>query len=447
MKSYIHTYDQFVIESAIASYGTYLNKNYKVEIINALLNSGALEKESHFVMESAAQHGLYNQLWEGTISDEFINENLNEKKFGEWIQDKAASAKEALKKGVEKGREAVVKTTANLLSSFSSFAGKIIQGIKAGLSKIWQFVKSKTDSAYKSVEKEVVEKGTKSLSGKGEELDKESKNMGEMVKGGIKWVTGGAVEGMAKDIKQAGSEDSSGEVKESLDISFYNVIIHESILQSINEYGKDFINEIIEFNQLFQTEESLNEEDLVHIPGISKLSKIVAKLPFIKQLHDVEHLVAKAANSGLERTAVFLNKVGACGGPYKFVIFGTIAGLFAGAKIKHKLGELLESNISEDDHGDHGIKHLAMKAGISGALLIIMVTMPGIGIVIKILKKVAEYYWYYSVAQVILALIKKGVDKVTDKDINSAIDDTEKSVHDEVKQSAEEGKEEKKDEE
>lgn len=448
MKQHISNFDDFVIESAIKQYDSYLKTNYKVEIVNALIKSGSLHPETLFVMESAVSKNMYNELWEGSFNEEFINENLNETKFSEWIQNKAEKAKELIKSGAQRGKEAIVKTTAQLLSSFSTFAGKIIQGIKAGLVKVFKFVKGATDSVYKEAEKKVVAKGVKTLQGKGNDLTKEAKQMGDMVKGGIKWCTGGAADAIGKDVKEAGAEEVSDEKKteEAIDLSFYNVILHESILQSINTYGKEFIDEIMEFNSLYESEESLNEsgDEAIKIPGLSKLSKIIAKLPFVKQLHDVEHAAAKATNSGLERTSIFLNKIGASGGPYKFGVLGVIAGLFIGLKVKEKLGGMLESedmNESDDAHGG-GMKKLLIKAGISGAILLIMVTMPGIGVVVKILKKVAQYYWYWTVAQVIAGLLKQSIKGDDEEAIDKAIEDGHKESKEEVKDTVKDEKEE-----
>ena len=261
-------FNQYVVENAISTYNGYLQTNYKVAIIDALIKSGTLKDETQFVMESAAASGLYNELWEGNMPDEFLTENLNESKFGEWIQDKGKRAMDAIKAGRDKGSE-LVKKTAELLKSFGAFATKILDGIKAGLQKVWKFIYGYAVSKFGDKQGKVAEKAIKKLSGKGPVLANETKNVGDVVKGGVKWATGGAAGMYTKAVKTAGSEEV--ETKESVDAEsvygFYDVIVHESILQGIKEHGISFFDDINEFN-----DHPLDESgDSVKIPGLSKL--------------------------------------------------------------------------------------------------------------------------------------------------------------------------------
>lgn len=181
----------------------------------------------------------------------------------------------------------------------------------------------------------------------------------------------------------------------------------------------NFINEI-------QSEEVILEGgDTIKIPGISKLMDVLRELPIIKQLGDIEHFAAKAANNGLGRLSAFFNKMGLTGGPYKFVIIGGLIGL--GVELAAKTALKAGIHLVEDDkekydsfgsieEGGGGEKEKTLKdymiaAGISTGILLICLLVPGFGVIFKLMKTVAEAVWYYSLFQACAALIKQYIDK------------------------------------
>lgn len=444
--NHVYDFNQFVVENAISSYKGYLEKNYKASIIIALVESGTLEPETQFVMESVKNNGLYNELWEGILPESFLSSTLNENKFAEWIQDRGKRAMDSIKAGRDKGSE-IVKRTADLLKSFGAFASKILEGIKIGLQKVWKLIYGHAVSKFGDKQGKVAEKAVKKLSGKGRVLSNETKNVGDVVKGGVKWTTGGAIEMYSKAVRKAGSEDvKTNESFEDV-YGFYDVIVHEAILQSIKNHGVSFINEMEEFNDY-----SLDESgDHFKIPGISKLVDIMRQLPIVKQLADIEHAAAKATNNSLEALSYKLNKVGAAGGPYKFEVFGILVGIGAEVGVKMSMASLMggqneNEEISDSNYlnesGGEGMKTLLVKAGISAAILTIMLAIPGAGFIIGIMKTVATYLLYWNLAQVIVKALSNDED-YSEEELSKEIDNQKEENEEAIKNDVEKSKEDK----
>jgi hypothetical protein len=153
---------------------------------------------------------------------------------------------------------------------------------------------------------------------------------------------------------------------------------------------------------------------------------VLRELPIIKQLGDIEHFAAKAANNALGRASAFFNKMGLTGGPYKFAILGGLVGLGVELAAKTALKSavhLVDQDDSEKydsfgsiEEGGDGEKEKTLKdymiaAGISTGILLICLLVPGFGIVFKVMKTVATLVWYYSIFQACVALVKQFMDK------------------------------------
>ena len=431
MKHYINDFQSFVVNDAIKTYESYLQKNYKIEIINALIESNTLKPEVQFLLESIAESNLYTDLWEGTVSEQFINENLNEGTLVDWFAEKKKKAVETIKDIAAAGADKITaakkviidkaKQTVEMFKSFGDWVGKILNAIKVGLQKLWKAVYGSIEKKFNGKESPVAKGVAHKMEGKGEEFGGEVKQLGNMSGGGIKWVTGGAIEKIGAAVKDAGK----AKVDESESIlNFYEVVIHEAVLQCVKTHGMVFINEAQDFESL------LESEDAVKIPGLSKLVHAMHELPIIKQLGDIEHGAAKIANTGLEKLSYVLNKVGAAGGPYKFTLVGAAVGLgveyYVKTKIKSKLGldhesESMDSFDADLNEGEgKTLKQYLIAAGVSGAILAICIIVPGFAVVFGIMKKVATVVWWYSVFQVVVGLLKSP--KKSDKDLEEDIE-------------------------
>lgn len=467
MNHYVYDFRSYLISDSIKTYESYLQKNYKVEIVQALAKNNQLRPEVKFILESIQENNLYDNLWEGTITEEFINEALNEGTLSDWFADKKQKAIETIKDITSAGAEKLTaakkviidkaKQTAAVFKSFGDWVGKILNAIKVGLQKLWKTVYGAVEKKFNGKESDVAKGITSKMKGKSKPFGSEVKNLGDMTGGGVKWVTGGAIKKIGAAIK----DSAKAPLPESESVvSFYDVIIHETVLQCINKFGMDFIHETQAYD--FLVEDSGKE---VKIPGLNKLVNIMKELPIIKQLGDIEHLAAKVSNTGLGKLSHVLNKVGAAGGPYSFELIGAAVGLgveyYVKTKIKGALGlDHHESDNTNSFNGDVNegegktMKQYLITAGISGAVLAICILIPGFGVVFGIMKKVAEYVWWYSVFQVIAGLLldlddeAKKVKKISDKELEDKLakqkEDDAKKTEDLVDTAKEEADEDKK---
>ena len=468
MKNYVNDFQSFVIDEAIKTYESYTKTNYKVSIVNALIESNTLSPETQYVLESIAENNQYDNLWEGSVNEEFINENLNEEKFKVWFAKKKEAAKETLqdiaKAGAEKltaAKKVVLdkaKQTYDLFKSFGDWVGKILNAVKVGLQKLWKSVYAGVESKFAGKENQIIAGAAGKMKKDPEKSKNEVKNLAQMGKGGVKWVTGGFAELMNSAINDAGNVDPN---ESQMVNNLYDVTIHEAVLQCVSRYGMEFINEITESELILE-----GGHEGIKIPGLSKLTQAMHELPIFKQLADIEHAAGKVANTALDKLSYILNKVGAAGGPYQFSIIGAIIGMgveyYVKSKIKTHLGldgphheseEVTHSNeeIFEGGGEGHGknLKQYLAAAGVSGAILLICLTIPGFGFVFGLMKSTANVLWWYTFIQAGLALldnladgkISKGVEDVKDK-ITNIFKEKKKEVDEETEKNIEKAKEE-----
>jgi len=354
------------------------NVNYKKLIIDALIKSGSLEETERIIVESAAERNLYDNLWEGSMSESQIQDILNEEsvfsKVADWGKKKIELAK-------EKGKQAVDATTqkvAKIASSISSFVSMIMKAISSFLKGAWDYIKGKVEKKYSSVKEKAVKDASKSLKGKGDTLSEETKNLGSTVKHSVAWCTKGAVNKVGELVKSAGEQD--------VNESFANIIEEGFWLATaelIKEEGLEFTNQF----------ENINEgSDAVKIPFLSKIAEKMNKLPFFKQFADVKKTVKKVANSLLERLSQFVTKVMGGPGPFEFVVFGTIVGLVVAYKLEHTI--------------QHGVEHIVKELGSHAIVGTVAVALPFIGWILNMMFYTATGLWYWSTGQAILGVIK-----------------------------------------
>jgi len=379
MKDFI-SFDDFIFERELFKFDDLVvaKYDYKKNLIDALIETKTLIQEEQFILESISDNNLYYELWEDTLPESFFQDSINENKFAEWIADKGESAKELIKAGGKKAKDKAVQLKAKLLGSFSAFAKFILGNIKKFLVSAFDYLKKEVEKKYAGIKDKVVERASKSLDGKADELSDEVKNLGTMTKAAAAWVTGGAIKTVGSEIKQAANVDVSE--------SFKN-ILWEGIVESVRFYGAEFISEILTFN-------TVNEggKDSVTIPGLSKLAHIIASLPGYKQLHKLEKAAAKKSNKLLNKFSHILSSTIKSPGPFEFTLMGTIVGLALGYKLEHEI--------------HHGIDHLLHKLGHKGAMAAIATAIPIVAFIVSIAFKIATALWYYSVGQAVVGAIK-----------------------------------------
>jgi hypothetical protein len=453
MKQYINDFQSFMVDDAIKTYESYLQKNYKVEIVHALIESKTLNDEASFVLEAVVENNLYDSLWDGSINESIMDESLRS-----WFEDKYEKAKEFVQDTKQAGAEKLTQAkkwaldkaqkTMAMFKSIGDWVGKILDAVKTGLQKLWKAVYAGVEKKFSGNANQAAVGISNKLAKDPEQSKEEIKNLGQMAVGGVKLATGGIVDRFKEGINKAVDEDTN----ESNIHFFYDVLIHEAAYQIIRKHGIDFINEAEEANRLFENESLLegggeSSSTLAKIPGLSKLKAAMSELPIIKQLADIEHAAAKVANTLLTKTSVILNKLGAAGGPYKFAILGGIVGLgveyYAKYKVKSALGlhesdetdELIRSineemEIMNEGEGEgKSMKQYLIGAGVSIVILTICIAIPGFGVVFSIMKKVATCLWWYNVISIALTLLEQLLKKKKDGDkAELSPEDIEKTI-------------------
>jgi hypothetical protein len=352
--------------------------NYKKLIIDALIESGSLEETERIIVESAVERNLYDNLWEGTLSESQIQDILNEEsvfsKVADWGKKKIELAK-------EKGKQAVDATTqkvAKIASSIGSFVGMITKAISSFLKSAWDYIKGQVEKKYSAVKEKAVKDASKSLKGKGDKLSEETVNLGSTVKHSVAWCTKGAVDKVGGLVKSAGEQDVSESFVDIIEEGFWT-----ATSELIKAEGINFVNE-------FKT---INEgSDAVKIPFLSKIAEKMNKLPFFKQFTDIKKTVKKVANSLLERLSQFVAKVMNGPGPFEFIVFGTIVGLVVAYKLEHTI--------------HHGVEHVVKELGSHAIVGTVAVALPFIGWILNMMFYTATGLWYWSTGQAVLGVIK-----------------------------------------
>lgn len=352
--------------------------NHRKLIINALIESGFLEEVEQIVLEHASHKNLYDEIWEGKLTVNHIEELLTEEsvfsKVANWGKKKIDQAK-------EKGKQAVDATTqkiAKIASSISSFVGMITKAISSFLKSAWEYLKGQVEKKYSAVKEKAVKDASKSLKGKGDKLSEETKNLGSTVKHSVSWCTKGAASKVGELVKSAGETDANESLLAIIEEGFWI-----TSAELIKEEGINFLNEL----------ESINEaSDAVKIPFLSKIAEKMNKLPFFKQFADIKKTVKKISNSLLEKLSQFVTKVMNGPGPFEFVVFGTIVGLVVAYKLEHSI--------------HHGVEHIVKELGSHAIVGTVAVGLPFIGWILNMMFYTATGLWYWSAGQAVLSVIK-----------------------------------------
>lgn len=329
----ILTYEDFLIKEG---YMTVEESKAKLLLTVAERCSTPEERDSlqYFINE-----GFTNDLFDIATS---IDESFAEK-FKEMAAKAAERAKELGKAAKDKlgdSAKMALKFGGNIMAALKVVLGKI----KEALAKMWEFVKTKAQSAY-NAEKENIEKnliGKLKDPTKRQDLIDEVGNLGKMGAAVTKFVTGGAVEDMAKSAASAAESNESNSSYDTMitfdqlfEAAFYNAAAQTlADGYSIEEAEK----ELLEFNALFEGGhgDGTSAQGL-HIPFISTIMKLLGKIPPFNMLHKVEAQIAKSTEKGLNAFSIFATKVADAPGPFTFPVMAGIMSIAAGYMIEQKV--------------------------------------------------------------------------------------------------------------
>lgn len=327
------------------------------QLVEALCESDYFTEAEKIFLEFSNHSGLSRSL----ILNEAVD--IDENKLMQWIQDKGKKAAELVKQGAEKAKDQATQLMAKIGQSFNTFIKFILEKVQSFLKKAWEWFKQQASSSTNAIKSDFQTKIKKA------KLDPklfktEVGQFKDMARTGITYFTGGIINDMSNGMQKAGNEEadggSTGATSSAAAESLTEMLL-ESFIQVIKEEAS-IVKEIVEC--------MINEaED--KIPGLSKLAHKLAKFPPFSWLHSIENTVKEKTNNVFHKISVFLHERTGAGGPYEFVLMGTVLGLAVGLKI--------ESSVH------HLIQHVA-EAGLAAT---VVAAVPGIGLILTIMKWVA----------------------------------------------------------
>lgn len=328
----------------------------------------------------AIDNDSYENLYEDIANDQALHESLLDK-----AKEKAKAAldkiKEKGKAAAEKmsdGTKALIKVGGNILKPLKMILQKIGEGIK----KAWSTAKDLAQQAVEKASEKIREKVKHIIKDgdKKKSLLDELGNMKSMAGAGVKFVTGGFVDSMAKSGEKAATAEES--------FSYYSYLESAMIVQATalieSGYSLDAITE--ELSRYTEADiDSLMESDHGHsegglkIPFISALLTKIGHTPPFSYFHDLGSKAEKFANSALEKASYLISKTGGPG-PFEFALMGALVGVAVGY------------------YTETGAK-TAVKGIIHALEQALHFTIPGMGIVFSIIK-------YTGIALAVYGVVK-----------------------------------------
>lgn len=377
-----------------SEYKRFMSRNVRQELITAVIESGQYEYEINYLLETILLNKLENNLFEGNLTDTELYSYILEASVADWFKTKADKAKELIKSGSEKAKDAGTKLIAKIGDSFNSVVKIISESVASFLAKAWEFIKAEATAAYSKYADDVKHHVARWKHNEKHDASQEIANMKNMAKFGANYI----VKKFPTEVKAAANKVSNTEVSESLTKSIEQSI-YAAIIECIKEDSTQFFKELNEFEIFVNRFDMLTEtertnliepilesghdvhihSDMPALPGLSMISRKVSQFPPFKWLHNIEHAIGNKFNNIFEKVSLWLSKVASGPGPFKFVYIGTVVGLVAGSKIKG------------------GVKEVVHHIGEKAIGVVIAAAMPGIGWLLTVLKTIATGMWFVEV--------------------------------------------------
>lgn len=327
----------------------------------SLMESKFFPEEENLILEGIYANGLSSKFIGATVPVKVYEDTV-----AQWIEKKAAQAKEVIKSGTEKAKDKAVQFIAKYGEKFGTYIKMIVDQIRKFLKGAWDYIKTTTTSSL-AKDKAVLIEHIKSAKYEGAKIKEEVTNMKDMGAAAMKFLGGGVVKQMEDGMMKAGNDTS------------------ESVLLCLSECiheDKQIISDILSFDP-----KKMYESDGVSIPGLSKLAHKLAKYPPFSWLHSFEDLVKEKTNNMLTKISYYLKEATGAGGPYEFVIIGTLVGLVAGYGVKT---------------GVHDVVHSAGLTAVGSAIAIII---PGVALLLTIMSWIAKGIWVVGILETTVAAI------------------------------------------
>ena len=365
---HLPTYEQYFLNESRLAFENFLQVDHKKKVFESLAIFPYLSVEERLFSELIIESEQWSFFLDGTLNEESIADKLK------------AKAQAALKVIKDKGKEYLSDTQEVILKiggNISSLVSKIMDVIKAFLSKAWKWIQSQVESGYSKAKEGITKAASGKFKGKADIAKDEIKNLGSMAKATVQWCTGGVTGEMEGGLKKAGEVDES-----------FSYIIEKGLFIAASE----LILEDESFVNYLKSEELNESEGGVKIPFLSALAHKLGDLQPFKSLHSIEHSAGDAANKGLNGISSVLSKVANAPGPFEFNIIGAIFALVTGYAIKA------------------GVKSIVHEIGASAFGAMVVGLIPGIGVILLCMKYAAKGIWCVGVCEAALSIATKGGD-------------------------------------
>jgi hypothetical protein len=162
--------------------------------------------------------------------------------------------------------------------------------------------------------------------------------------------------------------------------------------------ASELILEDEQFVNYLRTDDLYESGGGVKIPFLSALAHKLADVQPFKALHSIEHTAGDAANSGLNKISSVLSKAANAPGPFEFTIVGAVFALVTGYAIKA------------------GVKSIVSEIGASAFGAMVVGLIPGIGVILMIMKYAAKGIWCVGICETALGMVTKGDDHHDDEE-------------------------------
>lgn len=322
--------------------------------VHALMESKFFPAEEQLILEGIYSTGLSSKFITG---DQPVK--VYEATLAQWIEQKAAKAKEVISSGADKAKDKAVQFIAKYGEKFNTYIKMIIDQVKKLLKGAWDFIKGHVASGL-SGEKDKLIEHIKGANYEEAKIKEEVSNMKDMGQAAMKFLGGGVTKQMEDGMIKAGND------------------VSESMLMCLSEcaHDKEFVKSMLEYDP-----NKIYESDGVGVPGLSKLAHAIAKYPPFSWLHSFEDLVKEKTNNTLSKISHYLHAATGAGGPYDFVIVGALLALVAGMGIKMVAKDIVKS------------------VGLTGVGMAIAVAIPGIGLLLTIMNYIAKGIWIVGIME------------------------------------------------
>ncbi len=284
-------------------------------VFNFLLKEG-FQEDLVFILENESS-SLYEESMLQKAKERFDNAKEKIKELGKEALDSMSDATKNL-----------VKIGGNILKPIKA----ILEKIGAGIKKAWDAGKQIAQQAVDKFKDKILDK-VKNLIKDGDKkksLIDEMGNLKSMTGAGVKFITGGFVEGLAKGVKKAADADDKNE--SNYFTGYLEAALVTEVTNMINSgYSVDELIESLDNDLLIMNEGGHGHEDKggLQIPFVSKIMNKIGHMPPFSYFHDLGSKAEEASNNALNRASIILEKLGG-GGPFKFSLIGGLVGVAVG---------------------------------------------------------------------------------------------------------------------